>query len=380
MKKFLFIIKDPRLSVPLAFLFCFELLMQTGLYKEIMQPRSYADNVNRILRLAGQGRDPNALILGTSVAYQGIQVPLLNDLLGKDGIVVESGACEGAKLETQHLLMRALLARMPHVKTIIHVVEASHPSTAREHQDHANRSMVAQFPRFETIHVLKSHHLILENSDYLYFFIRTLTYQKDLRDLVLDPLDRIKGIGRKWREPAGGYIYENKYEYKLSAYPAKNAHECLDAVARADIEKMGKSVTDKHHREAVRRTCDLVVSDPLNGPGHAQWTALFFERLKVEYKDITDRGIKIIVVFSPYAQIIEDLNAEYRIQVWHDGLANAAAPENYRTVDLRHSLDGPNNGDYYYDTIHLNRQGAEKFTQVIAEKVRPILLENMRAR
>lgn len=373
MKAIVSILKDPRIYVPIGFLVLFELFMQTGLYRGLMQPRSYADNVNRILKLAGTTRDPSALIIGTSVAYQGVQVPYLNQLLEKDGIVVESGACEGAKLETQHLIMRALLARMPNVKTVIHFVEASHPSTARDHQDLANRSMVAQFPRSETLHVLHGHNYHLTYSDYLFFYIRTLTYQKDFRDFVLDPLDRFKGIGRRRREVNAGIVYENKYDYKLSAFPAKNAQECIESSMKADIAAMGKGVTDEHHRKAVLQTCQLVVQDPLNGPGHAQWAALYFKRLQFTYKDITDRGIKVIVVFTPYAQLIQDLNAEYRMKVWNEGLSSAVAPENLKTIDLRHALDGPNNSDYYYDTIHLNRQGATLLTESLAEKLRPIL-------
>ena len=370
------ILRDTRIAIPLGFLLGLELFLQTGLYKSLMQPRSYADNVNRILRMAGQDKDPQALILGTSVAYQGIQVPELNELLRKEAITVESGACEGAKLETQHLIMRALLDRMPHVKTVIHVVEASHPGTARFHQDQANRSMAAQFPRMEALHVLKSHNLKLEPSDYVYFFVRSITYQKDMRDFLLDPLDRFKGIGRRFREKPTGYIYENKYEYKLSAFPAKNPIECVEVATRANIEQMGKEVTDQHHRNAVVRTCQIVLMDPLAGSGNAQWTALFFQRLKVMYKDITDRGIKIIVVFSPYSDVIKDLNAEYRISEWQNGLAAITARENYTTVDLRKSLDGPKNGDYYYDTIHLNREGATVFTKALADAIRPILLKN----
>ncbi len=380
MKTLLHILRDPRICVPLGFLLGIELFLQTGLYKPLMQPRSYADNVNRILRIAGQNKDPQALILGTSVAYQGIQVRALNEMLAKDGITVESGACEGAKLETQHLIMRALLDRMPHVKTVIHVVEASHPGTARFHQDPANRSMAAQFPRFEAIGVLRSHFLELSPSDYIYFFVRTMTYQKDMRDFVLDPLDRFKGIGRRFKEQPNGYVYENKYEYKLSVFPAKDPQECVNVALAADIAKLGKSVTDEHHRNAVVRTCQIVVADPLNGPGSAQWTDLYFKRLRVVYKDITDRGIKIIVVFSPYSEIIKDLNAEYRMKIWKDGLASVTAPENYTTVDLRKSLDGPKNADYYYDTIHLNREGADVFTKAFADAVRPLLIANNKGR
>lgn len=380
MKNVFNILKDSRIWIPLLFLLGFELFMQSGLYTKLMQPRSYADNVSRIIRLTGQNRDPNVLILGTSVAYQGIQMPLLNDLLARDGLTIESGACEGAKLETQHLIMRELLKRMPNVKTIVHVVEASHPGTARYHQDLANRSMAAQFNRFEALDVLSRHQLKLEPSDYTFFFIRSLTYQKDLRDFVLDPLDRFKGIGRRRKEELPGQRYENRYTYKLSAYGAKSVADCIQKAGTADIAAMGIDVTDKHHRNAVRLTCQIVLWDPLTGPGNEQWTHLFFERLGVVYREIAERGMRIVVVFSPYSDLLPDLNAEYRMQVWRDGLAAHAPAGSYTTVDMRHVLDGPNNGDYYYDTIHLNKFGADRFTQDFAKMVGPILRESLKAR
>lgn len=379
MKNVFQILKDPRIFIPVAFLLGFELFLQSGLYTKLMQPRSYADNVSRIIRLGGIGRDPNVLILGTSVAYQGIHMPQLNRLLAPEGLIVESGACEGAKLETQHLIMRELLKRMPHVKTIVHVVEASHPGTARHHQDLANRAMAAQFSRMEALDVLRRHKLRLEPSDYTYFFIRSLTYQKDLRDFVLDPLDRFKGIGRRAKEEIPGQLYENPHKYRLSAYPAKNVKECIERAESADIEKMGRDVTDKHHRNAVRLTCQIVLWDPLSGPGNDQWTHLFFDRLGVVYNEIAERKIRIVVVFSPYSDILTDLNAEYRMQAWRNGLARVAPQGRYTTVDLRKVLDGPNNADYYYDTIHLNRYGAERFTEEFARALGPILKENLKA-
>ena len=104
LKKFL---KDPVFYVPVLFLLGLELFLQTPLYRKILEPNSYAENVNRITEIMKTSPvEPNVLILGTSVAYQGVNMPLLNKLMEKDGIVVQNGASQGAMLETQHSIYR----------------------------------------------------------------------------------------------------------------------------------------------------------------------------------------------------------------------------------------------------------------------------------
>ena len=42
-------------------------------------------------------------------------------------------------------------------------------------------------------------------------------------------------------------------------------------------------------------------------------------------------------------------------------------------IDLRTTLDGPDNLNLFYDTIHLNRQGAERFTGIFYTAVEQFL-------
>ena len=51
---------------------------------------------------------------------------------------------------------------------------------------------------------------------------------------------------------------------------------------------------------------------------------------------------------------------------WERNLRRIYPERKITIIDLRESLDGPQNGDLYYDTIHLNRPGAEIFTDILA--------------
>ena len=108
LKKYLI---DIRFLIPAGFLLFFELFMQSGLYKYMLKPKSYAANITNIVNTVTKSKiKPNVLILGTSVAYQGINLPHLNSLLEKDGLVVQSGATEGAMLITQHLIFKNIIS------------------------------------------------------------------------------------------------------------------------------------------------------------------------------------------------------------------------------------------------------------------------------
>ena len=373
MKELIKYLKDVRFWGPAGFLIGFELFLQSGLYRNLMQPRSYADNVQRIVDVAAQSNlKPRMLILGTSVAYQGINVRQLNEILADPSLQTQSGACEGAQLETQHLIYKALEKQMPDLKIVIHINEATFPWTARTSLDQPNRSMVAQFPRRMAFSLLRDYGFQLTVQDWTYFIFRSLTYQKDLRDFVVDPLDRFKGIGRRMREGHVDYVYENPEEFKLSAYHAKNLKECVDISSKGipEFDVTGKKITDQHHQIAVLRTCAVGMVDPIDHPGAEQWGRLYFRRLKMMYDEMYARGLTVITVFPPYADLIQDLNQDSRVTIWREELKKLHGNRPYGLIDMRHSLDGPNNGDFYYDTIHLNRFGAARFTEELAKRLR----------
>lgn len=374
MKELLKYFRDVRFYVPALFLISLMVFLQSGLYKYFLQPRSYADNINHIVRVVGHSRlKPDILILGTSVAYQGINVPLLNRLPEMRGMVAQSAACEGAKLLTQQLLYRTLKKELPAVRVVLHVSEISFPWTARETIDEPNLSMIAQLPRRIVFPLLDEYDIRLSSQERMYLLFRVLTYRKDMRDAILDPLDRIKGIGRRWREEPSDYVYVNQYRYRLSSYPASNAEQCVQAARRKIPEKdeQGRRITDEHHRQAVRITCEMgrKERDPILTPGAAQWNRLFFRRLKLLHQEVRKDGREIITVFAPYSDLIKDMNADVRLRVWEKNLRKISPENPSRILDLRHALDDPRNGDLYYDTIHLNRYGAERLTRILAREL-----------
>ena len=372
LKKYLL---DIRFILPAAFLLLFELFLQSGLYRNFLRPKSYAANVNNIIRTVKNSRiKPNILILGTSVAYQGINLPLLNSLLEKEGLRVQSGATEGAVLINQHLIFRNLIQEMPDVKLLLHFSEISYPWTSRYLLDVSNRSMAAQFPRKETLELLSRYEYDLSPSDYSYFTVRSITYQSDLRDFVSSPLYRIKLLSRENKEHKD-FPYENNYTYSMAVIQAKDLNDCINnfPVGLPQINEKGERITDRMHMEAMLRTCNLAKRDPMNIRGAPQWKNLFFKRLKIFIDDVQSRNIKVITVLPPYSQLIQDSNEKLRLSVWEEELKKIHNGRESSYIDLRHSLDGNDNSSLYYDTIHLNREGSIRLTKKLAEQLKEIV-------
>ncbi len=369
LKKFL---RDPRFLVPLFVLVGFEGFLQTPVYKFLLRPESYAENVNRNVGFVERSTlQPNVLVLGTSVAYQGLNMPLLGQELAPRDLRVLSGASQGALLITQHSIYRYLREKLPSVRLVVHVSETTFPWTARHLLDASNRSMLAQFPRRQVVPLLFDYDFHLTQNDRTYLLIRSVTYQNDLRDFVLNPLERIKQLGRKYRQPvyASEWGHENRHRFRLSAYGARDLQECLDFAKKGIPEKdaAGNQVTDKDHRQALIVTCEIGLRDPINRPGAAQWNELFFKQLKLFHDEVRADGRQVLTVFPPYSSLIPDLNRDDRLNIWRKGLQTIYGNRPFYTADLRRSLDGPDNGDLFYDTIHLNREGALRFTRAFAE-------------
>lgn len=372
LKKFL---RDPRFLVPLAVLIGFELFLQTGLYQYALRPESYAENINRNVNFVSDSEvEPNVLVLGTSVAYQGLNMRLLNEELDGSGLRVLSAASQGALLVTQHSAYRYLKEELPSVKLIVHVSETTFPWTARHVLDASNRSMLTQFPRAQVFPLLAAYDYHLTLRDRTFLLLRSVSYQKDLRDFVLNPAARIKRLGKKYRNPVypSPYGHENDYEFKISAYGAKTLDECVKAAKTGipETDASGRKVTDRDHRRALKITCEIGLRDPINRPGAEQWNRLFFHRLELMHDEIRGDGRRILTVFPPYSNLIPDLNRDDRLRTWRENLREIYGDDSYQIADLRRSLDGPDNGDLFYDTIHLNREGAARFTKAFAAMLR----------
>jgi hypothetical protein len=375
MKPLISFLKDIRFLIPLGFILSIELFLQSGLYRHFLKPNTYAENVNRIadtVKESPVSRKANVLILGTSVAYQGINMPLLNELIKDSGLTAQSGATEGAMLITQHALFRHLISDLPEAKAVIHVNEATFPWTARYELDASNKSMLAQFPASTADELLSLYQYRMNRSDKMFFYIKTLTYQQDLHDFVMSPLERIKRIGRKSRGNESSYAYENQYLFSMASYNPQNLNDCIEKGKKGIPYKNaeGTEVSDIHHQRAVVQTCELGLYDPYLHPGRKQWEDLYFSNLKHFYSEIKEKKLKIITVFPPYSQLLPDKFSAERMSIWHSHLQEIHKGTDYLYIDLRNSLDRPDNLNFYYDTIHLNRAGSLLFTRILAEKLK----------
>lgn len=388
MRQIIAYLRDSRIWIPIAFLLGFELLMQTGLYgRYLLKRHSYAENVRRIVRVVESSPvQANALILGTSVPYQGILMPRLNEQLDKSGLIVQSAACEGAMIEVQYMLYRELSEDLPNLKTVIFVADTALAWKMRYRQEESNRSMMAQFSRLDSLSLLHELDYRLSFDDYTYFFIRTITYQKDMRDLILHFSDRYKDLLKKWRTDEGIYPYVNMEKFSLEAFHPDDLQSCIANSQREPVDASGRplenkdgdffdengnAVTNAHHANAVFQTCFMASREMQFAAyeGKRQWRDLYFQRLDRLFREIQANGQRIIIIYPPYSEMVGDLNGEHRKNIWHEQVQNSCAPGMCFEIDTRHALDGPANNTYYYDILHLNRAGAKIWTDILAPRL-----------
>lgn len=367
-------LRDPRFFAPFAIVLAFEVFLQSGLYARLLEPNSYAANVRHIMRTteASEVR-PNVLILGTSVAYQGVNLPYLNELVKDTGLVVQSAACQGCMVETQYALYRTLGPELPGVRAVLHFGETALAWKARHKLDTANRSMLAQFPRRTTFDILQRLQFDLEPWDYVYYNVRSATYQADLRDFTLAPLTRIKVLTRFERKRRFDYPYVNEYDYSMAVFGAKDLDDCAKKASAPHPELIAQNLTDRHHQNAVFQTCEIARWEAqVPELGGVQWNALFFSRLDQFYDEVYGDQRMVITAFPPYSDLVLHLNEDRRKAVWERELAKIHGERPYRLIDMRRSLDGPLNQTYYYDLLHLNEAGARAWTEQIAKELRPL--------
>ncbi|MCR9144635.1 MAG: SGNH/GDSL hydrolase family protein [bacterium] len=390
-KKYL---RDIRFWIPALMLLGLELFLQSGLYGRFMLEKySYADSIRQNVRIVENSPiEPNALILGTSVAYQGLNIAELNSALAEQGsrIVTQSAACEGCMLQTQHLLYRVLKDQWPDTNTIIHVADTTLSSKARYEFDVANGSMMAQFSRSEALELLHMHEFKLTYREYLYFYIRLITNQQDLREFVLNPFRRIRTIGERLRTPLPDYTHVNDNLYSYGAFTATGTLADCARNALAGVQDQGQPVpekkdgeefdptlhkTDRHHRNAVHVTCHIANLEKNHEPaGEAQWRKLYFRRVKTMYDEIYADGRRVITIIPPYSDLILHANTDERIERWRKNLAEINAGRDYEFIDMRRSLDSfdnPAGRKYFYDVLHLNAEGSIVWTRKVAERLRP---------
>ncbi len=366
MKEFIKYIKDIRFWIPLSLFLLLELFLRSGMYDRWMQPRSAARSVQRILDWSEKSNDrPEILILGTSVARQGILLGRLNEALRKENISAISAACDGAPLIVQNLLYRRMKNKFPSIKYTIHVSENSFPMTARRPLEKPARAMLSRFSASQVLGLMVEYRISPSLSDFFYFNVRLASYQNDVRDLFLNPGERIRRLNQLSRE--GPLQPDNSVNYRLTIYRARDLSECLEVSSHRmpEFDAKGIRVTDEAHREAVNEGCRLYGMLPAaDSPDAAARSELFFRQLEIFYREMERDGLHSVTVIPPLSTLFRDENSRKMAELWTRHVSAG------RRIDMRNLFSGEKDPDIYFaDTVHLNREGAEKFTHALAENL-----------
>lgn len=347
-----------------------EISLQFGCYKPFLKRSSYAALVNTVTDHAliqKNKPEPQILIIGTSLAYEGISMRILNERLSPLKMRAESIAIPGAELIIQRLALEKILNKYKNIKYIIQLNEIQMAWVRNETMPHATLAMVSEFDRLKAIKLLREQSYELGIDDLSYIFIKFISYRNDIGEFILNPAGRIKDIGKKRKEFENEYLYENKYEESLTLYPFKDIKECLKVTAPNSAISTG---SNKRHQEAIFKTC--ILANDTNLPfEETEATRLYHKKLSNLYQLAKDNNIKIINVFPPLPVYLNAWGYQRRIQFWkehyHDLLGEI--------VDYSNLVPEEDNSSYYYDILHLNRKGMEFFTEKLSTKLMQIMAE-----
>ena len=142
--------KDKRFYILILVIFLFELCLQTGIYKPLLKKRSYAANVNLItdhIIDKKEEHDPDILIIGTSVAYQGLSLPILQNKIQDTGYKIQSVAIPGSELIVQSLAVEKVLREFKNVKLVIYVGEITMPWVSKTDLTLPTLAMIGEFDK-----------------------------------------------------------------------------------------------------------------------------------------------------------------------------------------------------------------------------------------
>lgn len=371
LKETISFLTDKKLVVAILFLLIFEILLQFGFYKPYLKKNSYASNINRVTEHVLSKRDvldPDILIVGTSVAFEGISIRLLNEKLQKSGWKTQSIAVRGSELVVQHRILEDYLTKFPNVKIILHVMEPGMAWVDRKNIVEPTLAMLSELGNLKAISTVHEFEYDLEISNYLFLMFKSVAYRKDLSDLVINFNERLKSILRTNKSPnTNPWDYENDHPESIEEYKLTSVEDCLNRLALHLPIEIPK-VSNQDHRRMLVETCGVASVVPQDSNA-TEDTKRYFRRLQKMYNFIGSRNIHIINVFAPYSDVIRKVNNEGRMKVWKDGLTEALSP--YQTLDemdLQDSL-GISNGKYCFDLIHLNEAGMKEFTRILATEL-----------
>ena len=372
MKEYLKFFLDKSFLSALIIIFLIEGSFQLGCYKNFLKKNSYASNVTRITDHALSKKnelDPDILILGTSLAYEGISMRLLNEKLTSLNLKAQTIAIPGSELIIQQLALEKALGEFKNVKYVIHVNEPEMPWTVGYEVSLSTLAMASSFNRVRALEKFKEHEYTITRVELSHILIRLWAYRHDLADFILNPQKRIKDIGRaKTVYEQNLYVYENANLESLDLYSFKNLEEALEVTQNNSLIAQGSS---EHHKEAIYKTCklaketDLTIEETLS-------TRIFKNRISNFYKEIKKKNIKIVNVFPPISNYVTHFNHEKRILFWQKNFKDELGD---KIINLTDIIPQENNASYFYDMVHPNQKGMYIFTEKLADALTEYLKE-----
>lgn len=359
--------KDPAIIIAILMIAFMETSMQLGCYKPFIKRNSFASNVNRITDHALDRQkdwDPDVLILGTSMAYEGLSPEILNIRLKAHGLKIQSIAIPGAELVVQALALEKVLREFQNVKYIIHVNEAEMPWVDFETLSPGTRAMVSEFDRRKVYFLLNDFDYKVSFSDWLSIMVRLINYRKDIGDWILNPLQRLKYFGRERKEKANYGIssYENRYEKSLALYSFSNLEECIGVTGAFSPIVEGSNAM---HRDSIFSTC-LVAKEKKLESGTTESTIRYKKRLSQLYQLIGEKDIHVVHVFPPLPYYLDFVNYPERIAYWKENYSDLLSED---IVDFHDLFSREEGTKYFYDLVHLNRKGNEEFSYRLADEL-----------
>jgi hypothetical protein len=394
MTEFNLFYKDKRFYLPILIFTLFELFLNLGIYTPYLKKNSYAANINRISNhviAQRENHDPDILLLGTSVAYEGLSPRILQESIDSTGLKIQSIAIPGSELIVQHLVSKKLLKEFPKVKYLIYVGEVTMPWVSQTGLGLPTLAMISEFPRMEVIPLLKEFEYkskfkipVLEKEfsttygipDMSYILLKSIAYRRDINDLILDPGKRIKYISRDRSNPnTNFYYYENEHMEKMSSYQLTDLQDCVNKTRDFNNPPYPEN-SNLDHKKAIYDTCSLSIHtikhlDPaMKAPtADTPMTKLYFKRLKVVFENYIKKDIKVLTVFAPYSYTMGKIGGKPKMEVWNREIANVLKEKNAGILDLQDLFDGSDSNQFCYDTIHLNQKGMEVFSKALGKHI-----------
>ena len=366
MKEYFLFLKDKSILSAFTIIFLIEIFLQLGIYKNVLKKNSYASNVNRITDHALNKQseiDPDILIVGTSLAYEGLSIRTLNDKLKPLNLKAQTIAIPGAELIVQGLALEKVLEKFKRVKYIIHVNEIEMPWTLGIVFSQATLSMASELNRKRAIERLNEDEYKIGFEELTYIILRLWTYRKDIGEFILNPEKRIKDISKSKKAfQENLYTYENKYLESLSLYQFQSVQECLKLTKDNSQIPLG---SNPFHREAIFKTCKLAEESVLSLEENES-TKLYHRRLGNFYKILKDRNIKVINVFPPISVYLGNFQYAARVLFWKDKYKDVLGE---KIFDLTEVIPVADNASYFYDIVHLNKKGMHLFTENLSDSL-----------